>query len=293
MKSVEQNSTVDFLLVTDDKTPRDYPKNLIVKYMTFKELQVEMQRLFDFDICLETPYKLCDYKPVYGKLFYDIVKNYDFWGYADIDLIFGDIRHFITEEVLSNYDKIQTAGHFTLVPTTQEHVDFYTNVFDTIDYKKVYSSPKNFAFDEWSGMATLYKIKDKKIYNQVNDISDLSYKVWYFLPSEEGYRRRLNRKEWNTYNLIYLFDKGKLYKVGINNGRVSYEETMYVHFQKRKVIPANTVTDKFLILPPGKIVTDIPEITPKYLKKVAKEKKFYFAYFKMRLKNLIKKIKGK
>ena len=163
------------------------------------------------------------------------------------------------------------------MPTTQEHLDFYTNVFDTIDYKNVYQNPKNFAFDEWPGMSTLYTVKNKKVYNHIEEIADLSYHCWHFLPSEEGYRRKNNVKEWNTYNIVYLFDNGKLYKVGINNGKVNYTETMYVHFQKRKVIPANVVTDKFLILPPGKIVTEIPEITPKYLKRVAREKRFYFA----------------
>ena len=166
MKSVEQNPTVDFLLVTDDKTPREYPSNLIVQYKTFEQIKSEMQKLFDFKICLDAPYKLCDYKPIYGKLFYDIVKNYDFWGYSDIDLIYGDIRWLITDEVLDNYDKIQTAGHFTLMPTTEEHFNFYTNTYDTIDYKKVYQNPKNYAFDEWPGMATVYTVKNKRIFNR-------------------------------------------------------------------------------------------------------------------------------
>ena len=32
--------------------------------------------------------------------------GYDFWGHCDMDLIWGDIRNFITEDVLSKYDKI-------------------------------------------------------------------------------------------------------------------------------------------------------------------------------------------
>jgi len=87
MESVRFNSTVDFLLVTDDKTPRNYPKNLIVEYSTFEEIRTKMQELFDFEIALNSSYKLCDFRPVFGRLFYDRVKNYDFWGYADIDVI--------------------------------------------------------------------------------------------------------------------------------------------------------------------------------------------------------------
>jgi hypothetical protein len=201
LKSAEANSTVDFLLVTDDKTNRYYPQNVKVKYMAFDELKEKMQNLFDFKISLPTPYKLCDYKPVYGHLFYDIVKQYDYWGYADIDLIFGNIRSFITEEVLNEgYDKIQTAGHFTIMPTTDENIFFYQkNIEGQLFYKDVYSSENNFAFDEWPGVSTFYKTLGEKVYNQVNDIADLSYKVKHFLPSEEGYSRiGCKRKDWNT-----------------------------------------------------------------------------------------------
>ena len=294
MESVRYNSTVDFLLVTDDKTPRDYPQNLIVKYLTFAQLQEKMQTLFDFKIELSTHYKLCDYKPVFGKLFYEDIKNYDFWGYADIDLIYGDIRRFVTEEILTSYDKIQTAGHFTLMPVNEEHVNFYTNELPGISYKNAFTSPLNLAFDEWPGMTTIYNNLGKKIYNSVNDFADLAYYVWYFLPSEEVYRRNGNDKIWHTHNIAYLFDNGKLFKVGLNsNNEVTYTESMYVHFQKRKVTAFGEVKNKFLILPPGKIVTEFDEITPKFLKKYAKEKKLYFAFFKMRVKNLLKKLKGK
>ena len=40
--------------------------------------------------------------------------EYDFWGYCDIDLIFGNIRKFITDDILDKYDKILSRGHFTL-----------------------------------------------------------------------------------------------------------------------------------------------------------------------------------
>ena len=44
---------------------------------------------------VNSPYKLCDYKPVYGLIFDEDLQDYDFWGHCDVDLIFGDIRKFI------------------------------------------------------------------------------------------------------------------------------------------------------------------------------------------------------
>ncbi len=204
----------------------------------------------------------------------------------------GDIRSFITDEVLVSHDKIQSAGHFTVLPTDEEGINFFTYEIDGISYKKAFTTDQSLAFDEWAGVSTVYKILNKKVYNEVNDISDLSYKHWYFLPSEEVYRRGSCEKKWWSSNIVYLWQNGQLYTVALSDeGKVTKKPCMYVHFQKRKVVAKCEVADEFLILPPGKIVTYNEEITPKFLKKYAKEKKFYFAYFKLRYKNMIKKLK--
>jgi hypothetical protein len=32
----------------------------------------------------------------------DYLKGYDFWGFGDLDLVYGDIRAFLTERVFHN-----------------------------------------------------------------------------------------------------------------------------------------------------------------------------------------------
>lgn len=90
---------------------------------------VRMQRInpisFDFNIALPSPYKLCDFRPIYGKLFQQYINGADFWGFGDIDLIYGDIRQFITENVLQNYDLISGWGHLTLVRNNDYWNNFY------------------------------------------------------------------------------------------------------------------------------------------------------------------------
>ena len=56
--------------------------------------------LVDFEIVLNEPYDLCDFKVAYGEIFQEYLEPYDFWGFCDCDLIYGDIRHFLTEELL-------------------------------------------------------------------------------------------------------------------------------------------------------------------------------------------------
>lgn len=53
-------------------------------------MKERIQRIFDFPISLERPYKLCDYKPSYGEVFKDELAGYDF-GEIAILIWFGEI----------------------------------------------------------------------------------------------------------------------------------------------------------------------------------------------------------
>ncbi len=47
-------------------------------------------------------------KLAFGFLFAEIKKGYDFLGHGDIDVVYGNIRDFMTEEVLNNQDVISS-----------------------------------------------------------------------------------------------------------------------------------------------------------------------------------------
>ena len=107
LNSCWQNTTVDFLAFTDNSSEGYIiPPNVRFIPISFDALRELFQSQFDFTICLDRPYKLCDYKPVYGEALHDWLNEYDFWGHCDIDLIWGDIRKLFTDEFLEQYDKI-------------------------------------------------------------------------------------------------------------------------------------------------------------------------------------------
>lgn len=121
LDSCKYNSTVDWLFFTDcDLSSFDVPANVQIIKSSFEEIKAKIQSLFSFKISLNKPYKLCDFKPVYGEAFTEELQNYDFWGFCDIDLIWGDIRKFITDEILEKYDRVLTHGHCSLFRNTQE-----------------------------------------------------------------------------------------------------------------------------------------------------------------------------
>ena len=90
--SCKNNPTVDWYVLTNDQTTFDYPKNVHVIHESFEGMRGRVQSFFDFKLAIEDPYKLCDFKPAYGEIFAQYLRNYDFWGCCDIDAIFGDIR---------------------------------------------------------------------------------------------------------------------------------------------------------------------------------------------------------
>ena len=168
--SCKYNSTIDFLLLTDDHTQYDYPDNFRVIYTTFEIIQNRIRNNFDFEVKISYPFKLCDYRPSYGEIFKDYFKGYDFWGHCDVDLLFGDIRAFYTEEVLSRFDKIGHLGHLTLYRNTQRVNLFYKNSIkdnsaELIEpYKTAFTNNNNIGFDEWMFETQYYKIGEIFMY---------------------------------------------------------------------------------------------------------------------------------
>ena len=102
LQSCRNNPTIDWLLFTDSNEKYDYPKNVKVTLIQFGELRDKIQNLFDFEISLLKPYKLCDFRPSYGEIFKEQLVGYDYWGFCDIDLIWGDLRKFLTDDLLNN-----------------------------------------------------------------------------------------------------------------------------------------------------------------------------------------------
>ena len=119
MQSCAANSSIDFKLITNVQV-QNPPTNLEVIPMTLAKMKALAERKLNMKLCLDTPYKCCDYKPVYGLIFEDYLASYDYWGHCDLDLIFGDLRGFFDRYHLEQYDKFLPLGHLSLFRNTRE-----------------------------------------------------------------------------------------------------------------------------------------------------------------------------
>ena len=115
---------------------------------------------------------MCDYKVAYGEMFQEYIKDYDFWGHCDADLIFGDIRKFVTDDLLNKYDRLGVDGFFSLFRNTIEINAIYRKADDIT---KIFTEQKPFGFDKWglchNGTAHYWmnNLKDKVWLDKVFD----------------------------------------------------------------------------------------------------------------------------
>ena len=72
--------------------------------MSFSEFSAFVSDRLHINFQPEGPYKCCDIKPVMGYLLEDQIKVYDFWGFGDLDVIYGNLREYYTDLLLDNSD---------------------------------------------------------------------------------------------------------------------------------------------------------------------------------------------
>lgn len=288
LNSCKYNPTINWIVFTDDKTNFEYPPNVKVTYTTIDEIRKRTQLLYNFQIVLNTPYKLCDYKVAYGEIFRKELNMYDFWGYCDVDLIFGDIRYFITENILNTYDKILSRGHFTLYRNSLENNSIYrSSINNKFIYKDVFTSNQNYSFDEWGhdGINNIYLSQGINIYDEII-FSDIYIGKKGFYP----YQLLKNGKK---YNSIFLWEEGELYQYYEKDGALIVDKVMYLHLQKRSMEIDLIDSYNRLLIYPDKYLGYLDEINIQTLRRFRNNSIVNIDFLKVRIRNLLKKIESR
>ncbi|MBT3194189.1 MAG: hypothetical protein HN341_16715 [Verrucomicrobia bacterium] len=116
--SCARNQDVDWLFLTDCQVAGlDFP-NIHFISMTMSEFNSISSRALGIRV-QKHPYSQLDLRPAYGEILSEFSAGYDFWGHVDVDVIWGRIRHFVTDPTLEECDIFSSrkdclAGHFTL-----------------------------------------------------------------------------------------------------------------------------------------------------------------------------------
>lgn len=247
--SALRNPSVDFMFFTDaDVEPA---KNIIVRKMQFSDFKQLAQNAFDFPIVLDRPYKLCEYKQAYGYILHDYIKDYDFWGFGDLDLVYGDIRTFLTDEVLE-HKFLLGWGHLTLLHNDEETNTYFMKVISGYqNYKDAFTTSKITFFDEYGYNGCSDKWRDCRQEN-----------CWLEEPFDNASKPKesyhLNSMTRGWQQVIFEHIGNKLYMLRFNNGKLEKKESLYAHFQHRGFMK-DRVTDysHFLVTP--RAIIDYPK----------------------------------
>ncbi len=155
LQSCSYNPSIHWLLYSNCDEPADCPDNIRFESKTINDFNMLASQKLDLSIEIIHPYKICDLRPAFGRIFSEYLKDYDLWGYADLDLVFGDISTFLPVKLLENHDVISAregylSGHFALYKNTQVINGLYTK---SSMYKQIFQDAQyHYAFDERSNI---------------------------------------------------------------------------------------------------------------------------------------------
>ncbi|WP_057906502.1 DUF6625 family protein [Ligilactobacillus araffinosus] len=230
-----KNQNIDWFFFTDqpiEKYNGKY-KNIFFNKITLEEIKYRAEIVSGKrDIECDAPYKLCDYRPLYGEIFNKYVSDYQYWGYCDIDTVFGDIEKFINGPIQKEYDKIGNWGHFTIIRNTPEINHRYMlsikeNGHQINLFNKMTETNDATYFDETSGINKIYQYYGFENYINKDLCGDILYENLDLYSNDKRFVK--------SRRMCFLWNKGKTYLIYKNKGKILFNEYGYIHLQKRKV----------------------------------------------------------
>jgi len=150
LKGCKYNPEFQWIIFTDQDDVPGCPENVRFEKLTRSGFDEIASDRLGFRVSTGNPYKLCDFKPVFGFIFREFIGQASFWGYCDLDVIFGKLGHFITGEVLSKYDILSFYRGFLSGPFSLfRNKDHIINLFKSCKaYRKIFQDPGYTGFDE-------------------------------------------------------------------------------------------------------------------------------------------------
>lgn len=223
LKSCASNPTVDFKIYSDVQYEGTLPDNVAIVKTSLKAIKERTEQIVGFDVCLSRPYKLCDYRPLFGEIFKKDLAKYDFWGYCDLDIIIGDIRKFLTDDILDKYDKINRWGHLSFHRNTDECNNRYKFESVRYNYRDVLTRTRDFGFDEY----------DYTFIHQKHNFPILILPNSWFVDIRARHRRFCKQGEDNYNRQSFYWENGAVYRIYEKKGVLRTDEFIYIHFKKR------------------------------------------------------------
>jgi tetratricopeptide (TPR) repeat protein len=215
VESCKWNPDVHWRIYTDCGEPENKAGNIDFIPISFDDYKALVRERLKVAFDPVAPYKLCDLKATLGVVHEKEIIGYPFFGYGDIDVVYGDISRFYGEKKLAALDVVSThperlSGHFAVLRNTSA----LRRAFERIpEYRALLETPQLTGMDE-SGFSEIF----------LNSTKERSLFV-------ERYSTVLCWRGWHDGTMNYpqrwFWRRGHL-----TNERDGEREFLYLHFMR-------------------------------------------------------------
>lgn len=283
-------ANLDFFIFSDaDASRYEISSNVHIKEMTFEEVKEKIKRaLDDKEIALNDAYKLCEYRISYGKIFQKELAGYDFWGYCDIDLIWGQPFYGMNQDEIFNAQRLFTRGHFCLYKNDSYSRELYRrkDLDSFFRYPYAYRTNYECHYDELYEWNQLIE-KDGRIVYTGEMYADIDYRYFRFRLAERNDDIAISKQ-------IYMWEKGHLYRYYLLGNSVCKNEVNYIHLQKRPMEMQKDIDyERPILIAPNVIKNfDNIDVTKSVIEMYSSDHRIWMDYYIRKIKWDWKKIKN-
>jgi hypothetical protein len=125
MASCATSSLVRWIILHDTPAPSIHSENVQFVALSLNEFRRKVLNVLGVTPPEQLGYKICDFKPAYGALFGEFLQDFEYFGWGDLDVIYGDLDRFLHPllgrwEVLS-FHRCMLSNHFCILRNTEDH----------------------------------------------------------------------------------------------------------------------------------------------------------------------------
>jgi len=133
VESCRWNRDVDWFLFSDNDPPDNRCSNVRHVRLSFADHNSLVSEALDIRFTPPDAYKLCDVRPALPFVHRSLLADYDFVGFGDLDVIYGDVRSFYDDATLDIYDLLSThanrvSGHLCLMRNEERMITAFKQI---------------------------------------------------------------------------------------------------------------------------------------------------------------------
>lgn len=255
LESCNRNPGIDWLIFTDCEVPAGISlgNNINWEPMKLSDVKQLVEQKLQCEVTLDRAYKLCDMRPMYGLVFEEYIKEYDYWGFGDTDVIYGDVLSYLESIEYEKYDKINWMGHLCFMRNLPEiNAIAMAEIPETISPRIVLKTESNQGYDERDFNKKCLS-RGIHLYNN-NWAADIDIFYWRMRCADlKTFHWLLNTKEIeyapDNYPLqLFAIVDGRVFRIYLKGKHIYKDEYAYIHFRKEVPIKFEDFTRRTYVI---------------------------------------------